>query len=163
VGAVASVIFGFGLFPQLVLFFGQMFVSRDGALNYYLDNDEVIWQATLALGVFALYYALISVALASLTDRRVVGAIAFVGVMLIPAGIVRVPVALADGDPAPAALLSLITPPRILRDVIFLGEVHHSDPLSGVAGGAVVALLIYLAVVALAAYVLVWRYREVEL
>jgi hypothetical protein len=31
-------------------------------------------------------------------------------------------------------LISLITPPRILRDVVFLSEVHYSDPLSGVAG-----------------------------
>jgi ABC-2 type transport system permease protein len=163
VGAVAAVIFGFGLFPQLVLFFGQMFVSPDGSLDYYLDHDEVIWQAAVALGLFALYYALISVAVASLTDRRVVGAIAFVGIMLIPHTISQVPVALADGDPTAAGLMSLVTPPRVLRDVVFLGEVHFSDPLSGVAGGAIVALLIYLAVVGVATSVLVWRYREVQL
>jgi ABC-2 type transport system permease protein len=163
VGAVATVIFGFGFLPQMVLFLGQMFVSRTGSLNYYLDHDEIIWQSAVSLGIFAVYYALISVALASLTDRRVVGAIAFAGVMLIPAGIARVLVALADDDSTAAGLISLITPPRILRDVVFLGEVHYSDPLSGVAGGALVALVIYVAVVGVASSVLVWRYREVQL
>lgn len=166
VGAIASVVFGFAFFPQMVLFIGQTFVSRDGALDYYLDHDEVIWQVAVASGLFALYYALISVALASLTDRRIVGGIAFLGVVLVSsavAGVLTTVSGEGDGNSSAYDLVSVITPPRALRDVVFLGEIHWSEPLSGVAGGGVMAALVYVAISAAAGSVLLWRYREVQL
>ena len=163
VGAVASVVFGFAFFPQMVLFLGQTFVSRDGALDYYLDHDEVIWQVGVASALFALYYALISVALASLTDRRIVGGIAFLGVALVSSAVAGVLVSAAGGDETAFDLLSVITPPRALRDIVFLGHIHWSEPLSGVSGGGAMAILVYIAVCSASAAVLLWRYREVQL
>ena len=163
VGAVASVLFGFAFLPQIVLFVGQMFVSRDGSLDYYLDHDEVIWQAGLSVALFALYYAVISVALASFTDRRIVGAIAFLGVVLVSSAIAGVLVSTASGDSSAFDLLSVLTPPRALRDVIFLGHIHWSEPLSGIAGAGVMALVVYVTIVAAGMAVLFWRYREVQL
>lgn len=163
VGAMASVLFGFAFLPQVVLFVGQMFVSRDGSLDYYLDHDEVIWQAGLSVALFALYYAVISVALASFTDRRIVGAIAFLGVVLVSSAIAGVLVSTASGDSSAFDLLNVLTPPRALRDVIFLGHIHWSEPLSGVAGAGVMALIVYVTIVAAGMAVLFWRYREVQL
>jgi ABC-2 type transport system permease protein len=163
VGAMASVVFGFAFFPQMVLFVGQTFVSRDGALDYYLDHDEVIWQVAVSSGLFALYYALISVALASLTDRRIVGAISFLGVVLVSSAVAAVLTGLSDGNSSAYDLVSVVTPPRALRDVVFLGEIHWSEPLSGVSGAGVMAALLYVAITAVAASVLLWRYREVQL
>lgn len=163
VGAVASVVFGFTFLPQMVLFVGRMFVSRDGALTYYLDHDEIIWQVAVAAALFSLYYALISVALASLTDRRIVGAIAFLGVVLISATVSGILVSATGNEHSAADLISVITPPRALRDVIFLGHIHWQEILSGVPGAGVMALLVYIAVVAAASATLAWRYREVQL
>jgi ABC-2 type transport system permease protein len=163
VGAVASVVFGFAFLPQIVLFVGQMFVSGDGALDYYLDHDEVIWQAGVSVALFAFYYAVISVALASLTDRRIVGAIAFLGVVLVSSAVAGVLTSASGGDQSAFDLISVITPPRALRDIVFLGHIHWSEPLSGVAGAGVMALLLYVAVVAASSAVLLWRYREVQL
>ena len=163
VGAIASVVFGFAVIPQIVLFLGQMFVSSDGTLDYYLDHDELIWQVAVAAGIFALYYALISVALASLTDRRIVGAIAFLGVVLVSSAVSSVLVEAGGGDESAFALLNVINPPRALRDVVFLGEIHWSEQLSGVAGAGVMAGLIYVALTSAAAATLLWRYREVQL
>ena len=68
-GAIAvTIVFGFGFLPHVVLFVGQMLVS-DGALDYFTDNADVLWQVPV-VALLALYYAAIGVALASLTDRR---------------------------------------------------------------------------------------------
>ena len=83
VGAIAAIVFGFGFLPQVVLFVGQMFVTRDGALDYFTDHAEVLWQVPVALVVLAVYYAAIGVALASLTDRRIVGGVAILGLALV--------------------------------------------------------------------------------
>ena len=68
VGAIATIVFGFGFLPHVVLFVGQMLVS-DGALEYLTDNAAVLWQVPVSVALLALYYAAIGVALASLTDR----------------------------------------------------------------------------------------------
>lgn len=163
VGAVAAVLFGFTFLPQMVLFLGQMFVSREGSLDYFLDHDEIIWQVAVAAALFAVYYALIAVALASFTDRRIVGAISFLGVVLISSAIAGILVETSGGNESATDLLSVITPPRALRDVIFLGHIHWSEPLSGVPGAGVMAFLVFTAIVTTCSAVLVWRYREVQL
>ncbi|HEY8547698.1 MAG TPA: hypothetical protein VIL36_21695 [Acidimicrobiales bacterium] len=163
VGAVASVVFGFAFLPQMVLFVGQTFVSSDGALDYYLDHDEVIWQVGVSSAAFALYYALISVALASLTDRRIVGGIAFLGLVLVSSVIAGALMSTNGDDETVYDLISVITPPRVVRDLVFLGEVHWGEPLSGVNGGGLMGVLVYVAICSVSAAVLLWRYREVEL
>jgi ABC-2 type transport system permease protein len=163
VGAVAAVVFGFTFLPQMVLFLGQMFVSRDGSLDYFLDHDELIWQVAVSAALFAVYYALISVALASFTDRRIVGAISFLGVVLISSAVSAVLVETSGGEESAADLLSVLTPPRALRDVVFLGHIHWSEPLSGVAGGGIMAFVVFIAIVLVCWGALTWRYREVQL
>jgi ABC-2 type transport system permease protein len=163
VGAIATIVFGFSVIPQLVLFIGQLLVSDQGALDYYLDHDEVLWQAPVAAALLALWYAVISVALASFTDRRIVGGIAVLGLALVTSALATVFMAASGDDHSIMALVNLLALPLHLRDLVFLGHLHHDSALSGVEGGAALAVVEYAAVTAAAFALLFWRYREVEL
>ncbi len=71
-------------------------------------------------------------------------------------------VAIERSDPTPAALLNLLTLPLVLRDLVFLGEVEASHPMSGLANGGLYAVLVFAAVLAAAFITLFFRYAEVE-
>jgi ABC-2 type transport system permease protein len=83
VGAMFTILFAFSFLPQVVLFVGQMLVSNDGALTYLRDNAEVLWQVPAAVALLALFYAVIGVAIASLTTRRIIAGASIVGLFLI--------------------------------------------------------------------------------
>jgi ABC-2 type transport system permease protein len=161
-GAIFAVLFGFSLLPQVVLFVGQMLVHDDGALDYLGGNGEVLWQVPVSVALLALYYAVISLALASLTDRRLVGGIALLGLVLVTSAIAGVFIGLSD-DGTPAALLDVLGMPLYLRDLVFLGELSSEAGLSGFEGGGALAICAYLVVVAAGLAVLLYRYREVDL
>jgi ABC-2 type transport system permease protein len=162
VAAIFAILFGFSFLPQVVLFVGQMLVHDDGALDYLTNNAEVLWQVPVSVALLALYYAVISLALASLTDRRLVGGIALLGLALVTSAVTEVFVGLSE-DGTPAALLNLLALPLYLRDLVFLGEVGTDSGLSGVEGGGILSVCGYLAVLASGLAVLLYRYREVDL
>jgi ABC-2 type transport system permease protein len=159
VGAIATIVFGFGFLPQVVLFVGQMLVS-DAALDYFRDNAEVLWQVPLAVLLLAVYYAATGVAIASLTSRRIVAGVGILALALVPS-VVTGAILATDGDEHGAvAVLNLLALPIYLRDLIFLGHIDSDSPLGGVEGGAVLAVLTYAVVLVLAFVVLLRRYRE---
>jgi ABC-2 type transport system permease protein len=162
VGAIAFIVFGFGFLPQVVLFVGQMLVS-DGALEYFTDNAEVLWQVPVAVAVLAVYYAAIGVALASLTDRRIVGGVAILGVALITSAVAAILIEAAGEGGTPLAVVNVLALPLDVRDLVFLGHLSDDSGLSGVSGGGVLAVLAYLLVLGSAIAVLQRRYREVAL
>jgi ABC-2 type transport system permease protein len=162
VGAIAAIIFGFGFLPQVVLFVGQMFVTRDGALDYFTDHAAVLWQVPAALAVLAVYYAAIGVALASLTDRRIVGGVAILGLALVTSGIASIFEASAD-DGTALAVINVLALPLAVRDLIFLGHISNDSGLAGVSGGGVLAVTGYLVVLLGAVAWLLHRYHEVDL
>jgi ABC-2 type transport system permease protein len=162
VGAIAFIVFGFGFLPQVVLFVGQMLVS-DGALEYFTDNAEVLWQVPVAVAVLAVYYAAIGVALASLTDRRIVGGVAILGVALITSAVAAIIIEAAGDGGTPLAVVNVLALPLDVRDLVFLGHLSDDSGLSGVSGGGVLAVLAYLLVLGSAIAVLQRRYREVAL
>jgi len=162
VGAIAFIVFGFGFVPHVVLFVGQMLVS-DGALDYVTDNAEVLWQVPLAVAVLALYYAVVGVALASLTDRRIVGGVAILGVTLVTSAVAAIVAEAAGGDGSPLAILNILSLPLLVRDLIFFGHIDVQSDLSGVAGGGILAVGAYLVVLLSGLAVLIHRYREVDL
>jgi ABC-2 type transport system permease protein len=160
VGAIFTILFAFSFLPQVVLFVGNMLVS-DSALSYLGDHLDVLWQVPLAIAVLAALYAVVSVALASLTDRRIVAGATIIGLFLvtsIAAGILTE----GSGGGSLGALVNVLALPLYLRDVIFLGHVDPLDNLGGVAYAGWLALLLYLAIVVAGATVLLWRYRWVE-
>jgi ABC-2 type transport system permease protein len=159
VGAIATILFGFGFLPQVVLFVGQMLVS-DAALDYFRDNAEVLWQVPLAVLLLALYYAAIGVALASLTSRRIVAGVAILALALVPSVVTGAVLAANDDEHGAVAVLNLLVIPIYLRDLIFLGHIDPDSPLGGVTGGAVLAVATYVLVLAIAFAILFRRYRE---
>jgi ABC-2 type transport system permease protein len=163
VGGIFTIVFGFAFLPQMLLFLGQMCGSDTGALDYIGDNADVLWQVPIAVALLALYQAAISVALASLTDRRIVAGIALIGLMMVTTSVSAVFVHVAEPDGTILALLNLWTVPLVLRDLVFLGQVERFGPLDGVEGAAIAAVMVYVAMVAASFAVLLWRYREVNL
>ena len=63
---------------------------------------------------------------------------------------------------SPAALINVLRLPLYLRDLVFLGHIGDTSPLSGVSGGGALAILIYIAVLIVGGVVLMRRYRWVE-
>jgi ABC-2 type transport system permease protein len=163
-GAIATIIFAFSFLPQVVLFVGNMLVS-DSALDYFRDNLDVVWQVPLAVALLAAYYAVIGVAISSLTDRRIVAGAAIIGLFLvtsITSGILVGPQDRFADDGSAAALINILAMPLYLRDIIFLGHVSRRSPLSGVENGGLGALGAYVFVLLTGVVVLLRRYRWVE-
>jgi len=163
VAAIAFIVFGFGFLPQVVLFVGQMFVTRGGALDYLTEHAEVLWQVPASLVVLAVYYAAIGVALASLTDRRLVGGVAILGLALVTSSVAAIFVASSDDESSALAVVNVLALPLEVRDLIFLGHLSDDSGLSGVSGGGILALTAYLVVLLSAVALLLHRYREVDL
>jgi ABC-2 type transport system permease protein len=168
VGAIFTCVFAFSFLPQVVLYVGQMLVS-DGAFDYLRGHTAVLWQVPVAAALLALFYAVLGVAVASLTSRRVVAGATMLGITLVSSTVSGILVRADGGVTAgtvggghPAALLNLLALPLRVRDLVFLGRLHESSPLSGVTGGGALALACYVAVVAASAAVLLVRYRSVE-
>jgi ABC-2 type transport system permease protein len=162
VGAIATILFAFSFLPQVVLFVGNMLVS-DSALDYVSDNLDVLWKVPLAVVVLALYYAVIGVTIASLTERRIVAGAAVIGLFLVTS----ITSAIIAGDPvveggSVAALINVLALPLYLRDLVFLGHIEPGSPLAGVVNGGLLAILVYALVLLVSGAVLLWRYRWVE-
>src|SRR5205085_8779721 len=164
VGAIFTCVFAFSFLPQVVLYVGQMLVS-DGALDYLRHNTAVLWQVPVACAVLALFYAVLSVSVASLSGRRIVAGATLLGITLVTSSVAAI--ILESGGPQgvdtpgqPAALLNVLALPLYVRDLVFLGRLHESSDLSGVTGGGALAVAAYLAVVGAGVAVLLWRYRS---
>jgi ABC-2 type transport system permease protein len=162
VGAIATIVFAFSFLPQVVLFVGNMLVS-DSALDYVTDHLDVLWKVPVAAALLAVYYAVIGVTIASLTERRIVAGASVIGLFLVTS----ISSAIMVGDfelegGSAAALLNVLALPLYLRDLVFLGNVEPGSPLAGVANGGFLAVLTYVLVLVVSGAVLLWRYRWVE-
>ena len=164
VGAIFTCVFAFSFLPQVVLYVGQMLVS-DGALDYLSNNTAVLWQVPVAAALLALFYAVLGVAVASLSGRRMVAGATMLGVTLVSStvsGILVGAVGPGRSTGEPAALLNLLALPLKVRDLVFLGRLGEDSPLSGVNGGGALAVACYTAVVVVCLAIVLGRYRSVE-
>lgn len=163
VGAMTTILFAFSFLPQVVLFVGNMLVS-DSAWAYFSGHLDILWKVPVAAALLAVYYAVIGVALSSLTDRRIVAGAVMIGLFLITsiaaAAIVGEDYQAAGGSPA--ALLNVLTLPLFLRDLVFLGRIGEDSQLHGVANGGLLAVATYTVILVLGLVVLLRRYRWVE-
>ena len=122
VGAITAIMFAFSFIPQVVLFVGNMLVS-DSALEYFKGHLDVLWQVPVAVALLAIYYAVIGVAIASLTDRRIVAGAAIIGLFLVTSISSGILVGDFERDNgSPAAVLNVLALPLYLRDLVFLGD-----------------------------------------
>lgn len=161
VGAIASILFAFSFLPQVVLFVGNMLVS-DSALTYFREYLDVLWKVPVAVVLLAVFYAVVGLAVSSLTDRRIVAGAAVIGLFLVTSIAGAVIVGEDPPDGSLGALINVLALPLALRDVVFLGEMASESPLSGAPNAAVLAAAIYAVVLAVGSAVLLWRYRWVE-
>jgi ABC-2 type transport system permease protein len=161
--AIFTCVFAFGFLPQVVLYVGQMLVS-DGALDYLRHNTAVLWQVPVAVGLLAVFYAALGVAVASLTGRRVVAGATILGITLVSSAVssILVEARRGDGGGHPAALLNILALPLRVRDLVFLGHVAEDSPVSGMTGGGALSVACYVAVVVACVAVVLTRYRSVE-
>ncbi len=167
VGALTAILFGFGFLPQVVLFVGQMLVVEEGALEFLTDNAEVLWQVPVAVALFSLYLASLSLAIAATTARRVVGGVALLATVFV-SGMVATLLVRGGGEPTSFfesgnlwGLLSVIDTPLRISDLVFLGHVDPESLVGGAAGAGIGVVLVYVATVAGSLGYLVWRYRSV--
>jgi ABC-2 type transport system permease protein len=159
VGAIATILFAFSFIPQIVLYVGNMLVS-DSAFEYLREHLDVLWQVPVSVVLLAVFYAVVGVSIAALTDRRIVAGAAIIGAFLvtsIASGVI------AEGrDGSYGALLNVLALPLYLRDIVFLGHIDPTSPLGGVNYGGWLAAALYVVILAAGAGVLLWRYRWVE-
>lgn len=162
VGGIFFLVFGFSFLPQVMLYVGQMLVAEDGSLDYVGDHLGILWKVPVACAVLALFYASTAVALASLTDRRIVGGLAFLGTMFIPSIVAGGIVEASEPDGTVLGVLNLLGLPLVLRDIVFEGrvDIDRDAGLAGVAGAGVAALVLYVVLVGGALAVLHRRYDE---
>jgi len=160
-GAIFSLVFAFSLLPQVLLYVGQTLVSKDGSLHYVSQHADVLWKVPVAVAALALYYAALSLAVSSLTARRLVAGASVFGLVIISSVVAHIlNEAGALGGRGP--LFNLLSLPLVVRDLVFLGHVYPQSPLAGVAGAGALAVVGYVVVVAVSVAVLLWRYRWAE-
>jgi hypothetical protein len=117
----------------------------------------------LTLLFVPVFYAVIGVAIASLTDRRIVAGAALIGLLLITSIASGVIVGdVVNGHGSIGGLINVLSLPLYLRDLVFLGHIDPTSPLAGVNHGGLFAVGTYVALLLLGAGVLVQRYRWVE-
>lgn len=167
IGAIFTCVFAFSMLPQIVLYVGKMLVSK-GALDYLRANTAVLWQVPLAAALLALFYAVLGVAVASLSGRRIVAGATMLGITLVSSTVSAILIrASGDGRVTPgghtASLINVLALPLKVRDLVFLGHISEESPLSGVSGGGAMAVACYVAVVAGCIGVVLYRYRSVEM
>ena len=161
-GAIASIVFAFSFLPQVVLFVGNMLVS-DSALDYFTGHLEVLWKVPVAVLLLSVYYAVIGVAISSLTDRRIVAGSAVIGLLLVTSIASHVLTGnVEENGGSAAALINVLALPLHLRDLVFLGHIEPNSPLTGVRNGGLLAVITYAAVLVVGGTVLLRRYRWVE-
>ena len=163
VSAITTILFLFSFVPQVVLFVGSMLVS-DSSFTYLTDHLDVLWKVTLAVAVLSIYYAVIGLAIAAITDRRIVAGAAIIGLFLVTSITSAILVGEDPGynEGSAAALINVLALPLEIRDLIFLGHIDGESSLAGVANGGLYAVGAYLAILLVAAAVLLRRYRWVE-
>jgi ABC-2 type transport system permease protein len=162
VGAIASILFAFSFLPQVVLFIGNMLVS-DSASHYFTGHLDILWKVPITVLLLALYYAVIGVAIGSLTERRIVAGAAVIGLLLITS--IASGIIVGDfrpGHGSAAALINVLSLPLYLRDLVFLGNIDRESPLGGVASGGLLAVATYVGILLAGIGVLLQRYRWVE-
>src|SRR4051795_6935982 len=119
-GAITSILFAFSFIPQVILFVGNMLVS-DSALDYFTGHLDILWKVPVAVLLLAVYYAVIGVAVSSLTDRRIVAGASIIGLFLvtsIAAGILVGDNTGPGRGGSPGALVNILAVPLYLRDVV---------------------------------------------
>ena len=130
---------------------GNMLVS-DSALDYFTGHLDVLWKVPIAVLLLALYYAVVGVAISSLSDRRIVAGASIIGLFLVTsitsAVIVGDDDQFSGGSPAAAAQRAR-APAGAARPRVPRAHRSASRRSTASSGGGALAIATYVAVLVL--------------
>jgi ABC-2 type transport system permease protein len=162
VGAIGAIVFGFGFIPQVILFIGNVLVTKHGALHYFKENLEVLYEVPVSVLLQAVYFAVLGVAIAATTSRRIVAAVSILALLLITSTISGVAEGASSDGTSAWTLVNVLALPLHLRDLVFLGRIGRDSTLEGVAYGGALSVVLYAVIVTICFLYLFDRYREVS-
>ena len=169
VAALTAILFGFGFLPQVVLFVGQMLVVEEGALDFFTENAEVLWQVPVAVALFSLYWATLALALSATTTRRIVGGVSLLATVFVSSAVSSILVSAGGADVESLfedgslwGLLNVLEIPLRITDLVFLGHVEPTSLVGGAEGAGLGVIAVWIAVVTGSLGYLLYRYRGTE-
>jgi ABC-2 type transport system permease protein len=160
--SLLTVIAGFMLIPQVLMYIGFAALSSDGFFTALGTNADEIPKILGAAAVYALAFAPMSLLISTIAARKAAATGIFFGVMLIGTALAA---ALVEATGVPghryAALLGLGEHPTHVSDWIF-GRVGSSDLIVANNGfDPWISLVVILLVAGVSSGVVVWRYRRI--
>ncbi len=160
--SLLTVIAGFMLIPQVLMYIGLAALSSDGFFTALGTNADAIPKILAAAAVYALAYAPLGLLISTIASRKAAATGIYFGVMLIGTALAA---ALVEASGVPghrfAALLGLGELPAHVNDWIF-GRVGASDLVVESSGfDPWVSLIVILVVAGVSSAVVVWRYRRI--
>ncbi|MGH2583432.1 MAG: hypothetical protein ACRDJE_00795, partial [Dehalococcoidia bacterium] len=160
--ALLTALLAIALGPQVLLFIGEL-LAATSAPDYLRDNAEMIPRIVLSAGLVSLYLAMLALAVASLTARRIFAAGGIIALFLISTATANVIWETFQTDAARAAVL-IAFGDLPFGAVSWIFDVPY-DPDSLVARTDLPGALLFLATLAWSAFgmlVVVWRYLRWE-
>jgi ABC-2 type transport system permease protein len=160
--ALLTALLAIALGPQVFLFIGRA-LGADGGLDYIRDNADVIPRILFAAGTVSLYLAMLALAIASLTARRIFAAGGFIALLLISSAAAgAVWSAFETGAARAVILLSLGELPFDATSWIFGVPFGEGSLAAATDLPGELLFIATLAWAALALLVVVWRYATWE-
>ncbi len=156
--SLASIVFGFMMVPQLLLYLGEGAVSTNGFLDHVTGNLGTLGDALAASLLYVLAYAPLAFMLAALAGKTNVAAALYLGLMAMSGPVTR---GLVDNEFEIAGLFALDHHPRYLRDWLFDTSTKVPDWIPADAGyDEWVSAAVIAATAVLSAVLIVRRYRR---
>ncbi len=114
-GALATLVFGFLILPQLLLIVGNAAVSSDGFLDSLVDDADTLWQVGVVSVVYLAAFVPLAFLISSYAAKQSFAAGIFLAIMFIVSAVTR---GLVEADFDVFGLLSLNHHPRYVADWI---------------------------------------------
>ena len=159
--SLLTVVAGFMLIPQVLMYIGFAALSPDGFFSALVDNADEIPKILAVTAVYAVAFAPLALLVSTVASRKAAATGIYLGVLFVGAGLAA---ALIEATSIPgsryAALLSVGDHPNFVREWVF-GLTGSGETVMSNAGFDPWVSLVIIAVVAVACSVfVVWRYRR---
>ena len=160
--SLLTALLAIALLPQAILFVGNTLAAEDN-LAYVRDNLDLVPRILLAAGMVSLYLAMVALAVASLTPRRIFAAGGFIALFFISTATANVLWETFETEPARATMLFALGELPFAATSWVFGERYGPGSLADRTD--LPGALLFLAVLTWAAaglLVVVWQYLRWE-
>ena len=159
-GALAAAVFGLALAPMLVLFVGHILLAAD-VVKAFGDEIDRLPEVLITPLIYAIPLAALSLAIAAYTPRRAYATGAIIAVFIVGAAMAGIMGDTIEGPLRQASqLVNPIVPLDGTRAWLFGGFIEES-PVQGMNYPLWAFAIEWLAIAAIGAGVIWWRYRRV--